>query len=157
MQQLNAIVEAAPMTIIAAVIRKDALVQRYSRPNNPYAIALLFCIERLFAFLRSANASGATHIVVECRGKKEDAALELEFRRIRDGANRWGRLDGLELVFADKKSNLAGLQLADLTARPIGLHVLRPEQNNRAYQIIEKKFHRSPDGSADGWGFKVFP
>lgn len=42
-------------------------------------------------------------------------------------------------VFADKKSNSCGLQLADLTARPIGIHYLRPEQDNAAYEIIKLK------------------
>ena len=64
---------------------------------------------------------------------------------------------GLELVFADKKANSSGLQLADLTARPIGRHVLNPEQRNRAWEIIEQKFRRSTSGKVDGWGLKVFP
>jgi hypothetical protein len=155
---LNDLVEQTPMTIVAAVVRKDALVLRYVRPSNPYEIALLFCMERLYAYLRDERAlDGTTHVVFERRGKKEDAALELEFRRIRDGANQWGQLDCLDLVFADKKSNLAGLQLADLTARPIGLKVLRPAQGNRAYEIIERKLRRGPNGLMEDWGYKVFP
>lgn len=50
-------------------------------------------------------------------------------------------------LIADKKSNSCGLQLADLTARPIGLKYLRPEQKNRAYDIIESKIFRN----------KIFP
>jgi hypothetical protein len=83
--------------------------------------------------------------------------LELEFRRIIGGANQWGAMSCLELVFADKKANSSGLQLADLTARPIGLKVMRPDQANRAYGIIERKLRRSPQGRVEGWGFKVFP
>ncbi|MGE3066718.1 MAG: DUF3800 domain-containing protein [Hyphomicrobiaceae bacterium] len=155
---LSNVVQAAPMTIIAAVIHKERHAQRYVRPDNPYEIALLFCMERLFAFLRDqGDAENITHVVVECRGKKEDAALELEFRRIKDGANRWGRLPCLEIAFCDKKANSAGLQIADLIARPIGLQVLRPQQENRAYEIIEPKFRRNPRGNFIGWGFKIFP
>lgn len=158
MTDLSNLVSAAPMTIIAAVIHKQRLMERYAHPANPYEIALLFCMERLYAHLRDQRAtSETTHIVVECRGKKEDAALELEFRRIRDGANRWGRLACLELVFADKKANSAGLQLADLIARPVGLKVIRPDQLNRAYDIIEPKIRTSPSGRRSGYGFKVFP
>ena len=55
----------------------------------------------------------------------------------------------------------AGLALnasaADLIARPIGLHVLRPEQDNRAYSVLEAKFDRAPDESPDGWGLKCYP
>lgn len=158
MTDLSNLVAAAPMTIIAAVIHKQRLIERYAHPANPYEIALLFCMERLYAYLRDQRAiNETTHIVVECRGKKEDAALELEFRRIRDGANQWGRLACLELAFADKKANSAGLQLADLIARPIGLSVMRPGQPNRAYDIIEPKIRTSPSGRRPGWGFKVFP
>lgn len=56
-----------------------------------------------------------------------------------------------------KQANHCGLQIADLIARPIGTHVLRTEQPNRAYDIIEAKFHRSPDGLVDGWGLKCYP
>lgn len=70
----------------------------------------------------------------------------------------WGRMDFMELVFADKKANPCGLQLADLTARPIGLKVLRPQQHNRAYEIIEPKIRTNPrNGSMERYGFKVFP
>ena len=58
-----------------------------------------------------------THVVVECRGKKEDQELELEFRRLRDGSTLGNRQLPFDIVFADKKTNLAGLQLADLVAR----------------------------------------
>ncbi|HEY0296908.1 MAG TPA: DUF3800 domain-containing protein [Bordetella sp.] len=73
-----------------------------------------------------------THVIVECRGKKEDAELELEFRRICDGANPGNRILPFDIIFADKKTNLAGLQLADLVARPVGRHHIRPQQLNQA-------------------------
>jgi hypothetical protein len=44
-----------------------------------------------------------------------------------------------ELVIADKRTNSEGLQLADLTARPMGLSVLHPEQPSRAAAIIRTK------------------
>ena len=42
-------------------------------------------------------------------------------------------------IFASKKVNSTGLQFADLVARPIGMAFLRPEQLNRAYQILATK------------------
>lgn len=83
-----------------------------------------------------------TYIVCEARGAKEDAELS-EFRRIRDGANYFHRPLPFDLIIADKKTNSEGLQLADLTARPIGLTVLRPEQANRAAEVLEGKFYRT--------------
>ncbi len=61
-------------------------------------------------------------------------------------------MPGLEIVFADKKTHSAGLPLADSTARPIGRHALGPTQSNRAWDIIEPKLHRSPQGEVSGWG-----
>ncbi|MDF1585244.1 DUF3800 domain-containing protein [Marinimicrococcus flavescens] len=96
-------------------------------------------------------------IGVEKRGRREDDDLELAFRRIRDGASLEGPMPGFEIVSADKKTNSAGLQLADLTARPIGRHVLDPAQPNRAWDIIEPKLRRSPAGEVRGWGLNIFP
>ena len=108
------------------------------------------------ALSKELGSGRHTHVVVERRGKNEDRNLELEFRRIADGANRWSRLP-LEIIFADKKANSTGLQLADLVAHPIGRHAVKPGQPNRAYDIIEKKFRASSSGKYVGWGLKRFP
>ncbi len=55
-----------------------------------------------------------------------------------------------ELVMIPKASNSTGLQIADLVARPVGIKVLRPTQPNRAYDIVAKKFRRSPAGEMQG-------
>ena len=66
-------------------------------------------------------------------------------------------MPGFEIFFANKKTNSTGLQLADLTARPIGRHILDPLQPNRAWDIIESKLYRAPPSGEDGFGLKVFP
>lgn len=96
-------------------------------------------------------------MVVECRGKKEDADLELSFRRTAQGNNVHGLSLPFEIVFADKKTNSTGLQLADLVSHPIGRHYLNPTQPNHACGVVEPKFQSSPSGSIDGWGRKVLP
>jgi hypothetical protein len=119
---------------------------------------MAFGLERLYRLLRSQGQDDRiAHIVCEARGSKEDAELELEFRRIRDGANYFNKRLPFELVIADKKTNSEGMQLADLTARPIGLSVLRPEQPNRAMAILESKFYLDGTGNKNGFGLKVFP
>ena len=158
MEDLASIIEAAPFTIVASVIDKLRLAGQYVAPANPYDIALTFCVERTFAFLRDhGQHDRLTHFVVEKRGNREDRDLELEFRRICDGANMWGNITTLRIEFAEKKMNLTGLQIADLTARPIGLRILRPDQQNRAYETIRPKLRRSPEGKIKGWGLKKFP
>ena len=123
-----------------------------------YESALMFCMERAHAFLQDRQQrTRTTHIVVERRGKREDDALELAFRRICDDKNYRGEKAGFDIIFADKRINSAGLQLADLAARPIGRYVMAPEQPNRAWDIIERKLYRSSAGHIEGWGLKVFP
>jgi len=96
----------------------------------------------LYVFLKEKGQhKKQTHVVVGCRGKKEDRELELEFRRICGGNNRLGVDLPFEALFADKKVMSSGLQLADLVARPIGLKTLRPEQQNRAFEVLKCKFY----------------
>lgn len=144
---LNTVMVEAPITIIASVIDKVKLTKKYANPWNPYEIALHFCLERLLQLLCDLGEEGKrVHVVFECRGKAEDADLELTFRRIVSGSSKWGWVARdfskieFEPKFAKKSFNSAGLQLADLTARPIALRALRPNQDNRAYDVIATKF-----------------
>ncbi len=159
MLDLDKLIDDAPMTVVAAAIDKLKLKKKYVNPRDPYHLALQFCMERVDKLMRNRGQENrVTHIVVERRGKNEDRDLELEFRRIRDGGNYSGeRLDTLEIVFADKKANSGGLQLADLIARPIGISGLRPTQSNRAYDIIKSKFDVGKNNNPDGFGLKSFP
>jgi hypothetical protein len=158
MEDLTVMVEATPFTLVCCIIKKDHLKSRYADPGNPYHIALGFGLERVFYFLRSKGAvSGKTHVIVEKRGKREDAELELECRRVCDGGNYERATLPFEVVFLDKKSNSPGLQLADLVARPVGVNLLRPNQPNRAFDVLRSKLYTNPSGSVQGWGLKCFP
>jgi len=153
-EKMNALIEAAPMTIFASVIDKERHRAKYANPWNPYEIALHFCMEQLYRMLSVESQHGKTvHVVFESRGAKEDAALELEFRRIVGNDSQWGwrrhdfsRFD-FQPVFVPKAANSSGLQLADVTARPIALSRLRPDQPNRAFETIRPKLG----------GLKCFP
>ncbi|MFM0418858.1 DUF3800 domain-containing protein [Paraburkholderia aromaticivorans] len=161
--ELTGIIELSNFILISCVIDKTRLRERGDADNNPYHLALGFCLETLYEFLQEKNQDGAlTHVVVECRGKKEDNELELEFRRICDGANRLGISLPFDVIFADKKVDSPGLQLADLVARPVGMSVIRPGQENRAFEVLKRKFYcsggreRLGEGYED-WGLKIFP
>jgi len=157
MADLNTIVEHSEFTLIASVIRKDTLNSQYFDPDNPYIISMGFGLERLFLHLNGLGCrAGTTNMLFESRGRKEDRDAELEFRRICN-RNATGNRLPFDIIIADKKCNSAGLQLADLIARPIGIKLLRPEQQNRAYDIIKAKFRRDPNGNVQGWGLKQFP
>ncbi|MDO9372543.1 MAG: DUF3800 domain-containing protein [Gammaproteobacteria bacterium] len=158
LNELTQIVADVPFSLICSVIRKEALKQKYSNPDNPYHIALGFGLERVHYCLQGWGAGAAkTHVIVERRGRREDVELELEFRRVCDGGNYHGEKLPLEIVFADKKANLPGLQLADLVARPVGMSILRPEQPNRAFEVLAGKFYTNQKGNRLGWGLKCFP
>jgi Protein of unknown function (DUF3800) len=157
MDDVNHFVEQAPFTVIAAVIDKSRLKALYSTPKNPYHLALGFCLERLRYHLDGLRAPlGLTHVIFESRGAREDGELELEFRRLAPPTTQ-GSGQIFESIFAAKGSNSTGLQLADLVARPIGRHVMKPDQANRAYAIIERKLRRSSSGEVKGYGLKCFP
>lgn len=79
-----------------------------------------------------------------------------------DGANKLEMPLPFDIVFADKKVNSTGLQLAYLVARPVGLTVARPGQQNRAFEVLKKKFYcsggREQVGTGyENWGLKIYP
>lgn len=146
LQGISNLVAESEVDIFGVVIDKSRLKRKYAIPDNPYNLGMRFGLERIHQFLLSQNQEKReVYFVFEKRGAKEDDALELEFRRICDQNSKFGykEIDFNKMkfvpVFADKKSNSCGLQLADLTARPIGIHYLRPEQDNAAYEIIKLK------------------
>jgi hypothetical protein len=158
MQALTDTIAQADFQLIAAVIDKTRLKKSADAPGHAYHLALAMGLQSLFELLCQAGQQGTlTHVVCEARGAQEDLELELEFRRICDQAGYAQRGVALDIVIADKKTNSEGLQLADLTARPIGLSVLRPEQPNRAAAVLEPKYFRGPNGDKLGAGLKVWP
>ena len=158
MFELSTMMDGADITIVGVVIEKNHHLQKYSNPYHPYHLALQFGLERIYSFLKEHNQHDKiTHVIFEERGSKEDMELELEFRRLCDGHNRAKKLLPLEIIMASKKSNSTGLQLADITARPLGLSVLRPEQKNQAFDILEKKLYRGRFDCVAGNGLNVFP
>tara|TARA_R100000935_G_scaffold1697_1_gene5206 strand:- start:3850 stop:4794 length:945 start_codon:yes stop_codon:yes gene_type:complete len=165
LDDLSQLMQRSNFILVACVIDKYKLKTSniLTEENNPYHLALGFCLEGLYDFLaEKSQLERKTHILVECRGKKEDTALELEFRRMIDGNNRKNVPLPFEIVFVNKQANSTGLQLADLVARPIGIHYLRPEQGNRAFDMLKEKFMcrggRSCLGQDyEGYGLKIIP
>lgn len=161
--ELTSVIEHSNFILISCVIDKRDLLKQADNEPNSYHIALGFCLETLYDLLKEKDQhEEKTHVVVECRGKREDAELELEFRRVCDGHNRLTLPLPFEVIFSDKKVMSSGLQLADLVARPVGLNTFRPEQKNRAFDVLKNKFYcdggRSNVGKGyEGVGLKHFP
>jgi hypothetical protein len=145
LNELNNLMLILPYTLIPVVIDKVRLIQKYPSTWNPYETALYLGMERLNTFLIKNKQVGKKQLVqFESRGKKEDNTLDLEFRKIINNENQWGcyNIDFKKLnyhpVFIKKEANITGIQIADLIARPFGLHYLKPEQNNRAVEILKE-------------------
>jgi hypothetical protein len=152
MKDLDEVVRQMPMKVSAAIIFKDRLKRRYVNPENPYQLGLLFCMEVAHKFLKERGSHETRcHIVCESRSPKvagqgkEDASLELEFRRIAAGGHYLQKspsesaMPCFDILFVSKMANSTGLQIADLLARPIALRYIRPKQENRAFDILRGK------------------
>jgi hypothetical protein len=159
LNDVNGWVAASNFTVIGVVIRKpELLTEPEAPPKNPYDLAMQYGLERVDRFLKKNQQQGRlTHVVCEARGKKEDGELRAEFARVCAGDNYAKEQFDFCIRVVDKKINSCGLQLADLTARPIGMHILNPGQVNRAFDIIEPKLDRAPDGRLRGCGLKCYP
>jgi len=163
MEELTNIIDYSHFILISCTIDKRQIKNASDPNSNPYDLALGFCLETLYEFLSEKDQQNKkTHVVVECRGDKEDKELELEFRRICDGNNRQNKNLPFEVLFAHKKAMSSGLQLADLVARPIGLKTLRPQQENRAFEVLKSKFYcdggrKNAGNGYEGVGMKIYP
>jgi hypothetical protein len=144
--------------LIVSVIKKERLVEVYSKPYNPYELALKFNMERIVILLKKINQT-KVRLVAESRGENEDNSLRLAFYKIlRDGTERISKEEFMKidfiLTFLPKSYNIIGTQIADLCGYPIGRHILNPEKENKPFEVIKPKIL----GEVDGWDcFKVFP
>jgi hypothetical protein len=140
MSNLNQAILNSPFTIISTGIDKRLLQEQYINPENPYELGLKYCLERLYRFLREKKQKGKiTHIVIESRMSKQNEELKQAFNRIVD-QNKDSQVDcPLRLIFADKKTNSVGLQIADLIAYPIGRYVLKPDEKKSSLQNCRTK------------------
>lgn len=156
LNQLTDVIGRAEMTVVAVVIDKHALRTRYNNPFHPYHIGLQYGLERVRHFLRmEGQHQVTTHVICEARGRKEDGELESAFRRVCVGENRSDAAYAFDIVVCDKKANSEGRQLSDLMARPIALHVLRPLQPNRAFEVLSRKFFTGTSGVVSGNGLRL--
>ena len=143
--RISSIIDSTEMEICAAIIDKSKWKPHHVDFWEPYERAVGLCIVAVAeALVLKGETDTEVTIVFESRGKKEDQLLELEIYRMAR-AERFveptSAAAGFTFrpVFVDKKSNSAGLQLADLAARPLGLDYLKPGQANRASDLLKTK------------------
>ncbi|WP_312854927.1 DUF3800 domain-containing protein [Agromyces agglutinans] len=158
LERLDRLITTSRFGIVACVIDKARFRNRRGLDISPYEVALEFGLERVFLQLQQRGQRGRkTHVVFESRGRTEDADLERQFARVMETTTMVGMPETLEFRCASKLTNSTGLQVADMVARPIGLHVLRPEQSNHAWDVLQQKIVRSRQGRIEGYGLKIYP
>jgi len=156
MKELTKIVEEADFEIFAYVIDKQKFRHNGTDFDNPYSLALEFGLEAISTELMIRNQAGReTFVIFESRGKREDHELESEFHRIMGSHILDEKKVSMKFLAVDKKVNSSGLQIADMVARPIGLHVLRPKQKNRALEIILQKIHGARINESEPQGLRI--
>lgn len=154
MADLNELITGLPMTIIAVVVDQRMLRDRVGKAFDAYDLGLRCCTAQLLDLVGEADRAGShdkVRIVAEARAST--AQGNMTARRFRAGLAGAGAFaeppsPQVELSFAHKQANSAGLQLADLVARPIVLRALRPDQQNRAWDGIAAKIYAGGSATA---------
>ena len=158
---LDLLVESLDFKIIAAAIHKLKLKNQYCEPDNPYNLCLRFILERTIMFLGRFKEKMVFRI--ESRETHNDKKLAEVYEKFRSSNHQLFSKEEIQSKFTDlsfnqKSQNIAGMQIADLTAYPIGKWVLDSGRENKAFKIIEKKLHNKPNTNIYlNYGLKIFP
>lgn len=161
---LDVLVKLLDFKIIAAAIHKSKLKNQYFEPDNPYNLCLQFILERSVMFLGKSKEKIIFRI--ESRETHNDKKLAEVYEKFRSNNHQLKegfmfkkeeiQLKFTDLSFNQKIQNIVGQQIADLIAYPIGVSVLDPKRENKAFEIIKRKFHNK-NGKYLGIGLKIFP
>jgi hypothetical protein len=159
-EKLNALIAGIDFKIIAAVIKKKEYKLRYgTRAIDPYLFCLEVLIERFIYELRETNEKGI--LIAEARNSLLDNQLDIAYLNIKVSGTKFIRSkeikENIDGLFIKKKEvNLAGLQIADLAATPIGRYVIG-KKVKKDFEIVESKFRKNADGRYKGYGLVIFP
>ena len=156
---LNQLISQLDFSIIAVAINKLKLKKIYSDPDNPYNLCLQFILERSMMYLGKTQEKIMFRI--ESRETHNDQKLATEYENFRNNSNTFflqeERISKLiDLSFNQKSQNVAGMQLADLVAYPIGKWVLDQNKDNPSFRVISSKVHNK-NGQILNYGLKIFP
>jgi hypothetical protein len=154
LDDLTKLMEKLPYKLFITVINKQKHREKYDlRAVNPYELALTLTFERILPFLEWEDETNLPAIA-EARGKNEDRDLKAAFYELLsqgtyyNASYRFNRLT-CPLLFENKRKNVCGIQLADLCAYPSARHILKPGQENQAYEVVKKHIYRR--GNIYGW------
>jgi hypothetical protein len=158
---LNKMVAGLSFTTIACVIQKHRHVSRYGKHAfDPYEYSLEILVERFCYFLEKKHDAGK--LIVESRGGRFDGQLLTAWRRIKRNGTSYvdtaqiARLLDPTMEIRRKTDNIAGLQIADVMASPIGRRQLQ-KPCLVDYEVVWSKLRRNWLGKIEGHGLVVLP
>jgi hypothetical protein len=118
------LVKAADFMLCCVLIDKKDHRERYTSPFHPYHHCLAALLDRYSGWLNYKNSVG--DVMAESRGGEEDLQLKEAYVRVYnagtlmfDHKHHQKALTSKDIKIQDKRSNIAGLQLADLLAHPV--------------------------------------
>ncbi len=132
--------------IVSCTILKEQLSKFCVRgeEEDVYGLSLSYLIERSIFYVDNSENDNIPEIsiVVERRGKKEDNKLLNYYNGLRNRGTKWISAERLrarigEFGFKNKKDNIIGLQIADLIAYPVTIHLLYPQRSNPSYDAVK--------------------
>ena len=154
-EELASIIDDHDFKIIASAINKQSINNKNFNQTAISNISLRHCLDTFQKYLTSLGLNNrSTHVIIESKGHDEDLVVERSFREYCN-KNAYNIQYNFIPKIVSKKTNSSGLQLVDLIARPIGLSVIRPDQENRSHEIIEKKYLRDKAGNYLGVGLSI--
>jgi hypothetical protein len=151
--------------IVACVVKKQAHLKKYGlNALDPYLLSLSVLVER---FIFECGSNGGS-IVAEARDATLNNALELAFLDLKISGTTYIPATKIKrrihnFAIREKRENIAGLQVADVVATPIGRHVLGKAtypaycEQGDFYSILGAKFRQSVDGKIEGMGLIELP
>jgi len=162
---LNDLIRSMDFKIIMAVIHKTKFKEQYYAPDNPYNLCFKFILERAVMFLGRSNEQ--LMFRMESRETHNDRKLAKVYEEFRSGDHL--KENGhimfkkeeiqskfLDLSFNQKTQNIAGHQIADLVAYPVGAFILNKDRKTESLKIIKTKLH-SKGSRFLNYGLKIFP
>jgi hypothetical protein len=134
---LSALMTEIDYKVAAVAINKEEKINRGMLTEDLYELGVKHGLAKIECFLKSQNDFNYTTVTFESRAFSTDGYRQGDeklYKYFKETANE---NFGIEIHI--KSAGGLGLQFADLIARPIGIHVLRPNQSNRAWDIIKGK------------------
>lgn len=154
-EDLNSLMIESRFRLYAVVVDKLRLKRKFLTDMNPYDMSLRQLLSLVCGppDAVGANRPAVSRIIAESRGRVEDKELQHEFQSCRRvGLASYGtpgvqrrrpstvaRFFPDRVTFARKSRVIAGLELADLAAYPIGRASLNEDWDHPAYQIVARR------------------